>query len=92
MPSGQTYIVAKTGFLLAAVILPYQVITAEFMGMLKWLTDECNNTLQLNEYRKAGVERQQPKQTMFLGQKIDPETGELLEENTGEGGEDNEAV
>ncbi len=40
--AGKAYIVAKTGFILMAVIMPYDVITKDFVEQLKDLTRNCN--------------------------------------------------
>ena len=40
-PGGTPYIVAKAGFLLQAVIMPYDVISQQFVDNLKRLTEQC---------------------------------------------------
>lgn len=74
--SGTPYIVAKAGFLLQAVIMPYDVINQQFVDKLQELTRECAISLDL---RKQEAERATtaPDQTSL---NIDPDTGELIDE------------
>ena len=58
---GTPYIVAKAGFLLQAVIMPYDVINQQFVESLQDLTRECEFSLSEKErrertgFRKAGI-------------------------------------
>lgn len=44
-PDGDSYIVAKNGMLIAAVIMPYKVISESFVDMLENVTRECRRAL-----------------------------------------------
>lgn len=87
-PQGTPYIVAKAGFLLQAVIMPYDVITAGFVERLQRLARDCAFTLDLRrqeEERAAAREAAgDPAQCAF---NVDASTGEVLEDE-GEAGED----
>lgn len=87
-PQGTPYIVAKAGFLLQAVIMPYDVITAGFVERLQRLARDCAFTLDLRrqeEERAAAHEAAgDPAQCTF---NVDTSTGEVLEDE-GEAGED----
>ena len=82
-PSGTPYIVAKAGFLLQAVIMPHDVINAQFVERLQELTRQCAFSLDLREQERARAAEEQPKQYTFG---VDLETGEVIEES--EAGED----
>ena len=86
-PNGTPYIVAKAGFLLQAVIMPYDVINAGFVERLQRLARDCAFTLDLRrqeEERAAAHEAAgDPAQCTF---NVDASTGEVLEES--EAGED----
>lgn len=71
-PSGMPYIVAKAGFLLQAVIMPYKVISQQFVDKLKKLTEQCVLSLKLLEKEEAGSE--EPERYSL---NIDPTTGEI---------------
>lgn len=74
-PFGAPYIVAKAGFLLQAVIMPCDVISAQFVQRLQELTRQCAVSLDLREQER---ERQAAADT--AGQfKVDPETGAIIE-------------
>lgn len=74
-PFGAPYIVAKAGFLLQAVIMPCDVISAQFVQRLQELTRQCAVSLDLREQER---ERQATADT--AGQfKVDPETGAIIE-------------
>lgn len=49
---GTPYIVAKAGFLLQAVIMPYDVINQQFVESLQGLTRECEFSLSEKERRE----------------------------------------
>ena len=44
-PDGQTYVVAKAGLLIAAVIFPYKVVTEQFVTRLEEITRESRRAL-----------------------------------------------
>lgn len=48
-PSGTPYIVAKAGFLLQAVIMPFDVISQQFVERLQELTEQCAVSLDLRQ-------------------------------------------
>lgn len=48
-PQGVPYIVAKTGFFLAAVIMPYNVINEKFVYQVSALAQQCRRTLEKRE-------------------------------------------
>lgn len=83
-PFGAPYIVAKAGFLLQAVIMPCDVISAQFVQRLQELTRQCAVSLDLREQereRQAAVES--------AGQfKVDPETGAIIEPESEAGDDD----
>ena len=74
-PFGAPYIVAKAGFLLQAVIMPCDVISAQFVQRLQELTRQCAVSLDLREQ-----ERERQAAAESAGQfKVDPETGAIIE-------------
>ena len=75
-PGGTPYIVAKAGFLLQAVIMPYDVISQQFVDNLKRLTEQCALSLDLREREKALARAAEPKQFSL---NVDPATGEIVE-------------
>ena len=44
-PDGQTYVAAKAGLLIAAVIFPYKVVNEKFVTRLEEITRECRRVL-----------------------------------------------
>ena len=78
-PGGTPYIVAKAGFLLQAVIMPYDVISQQFVDNLKRLTEQCVLSLDLREREKALAHAAEPEQ-YFLN--VDPATGEIVEDES----------
>ena len=44
-PDGQSYIAAKAGLLIAAVIFPYKVVNEKFVTRLEEITRECRRVL-----------------------------------------------
>lgn len=82
-PSGTPYIVAKAGFMLQAVIMPYDVINAGFVERLQRLARDCAFALELRrqeEERAAAREgTDDPAQRAF---NVDASTGELLEDES----------
>lgn len=76
-PSGTPYIVAKAGFLLQAVIMPYDAINEEFVYHLRDLAEQCAISLDLRKLAQAAVGN--PEQLQIPD--VDPETGEIREES-----------
>jgi hypothetical protein len=79
MPSA---IVAKAGFLLQAVIMPYDVINQQFVESLQDLTRECEFSLSEKERREREARDRftftEPEQCSL---NVDPDTGEVVEES-----------
>lgn len=79
---GTPYIVAKAGFLLQAVIMPYDVINQQFVESLQDLTRECEFSLSEKERREREARDRftftEPKQCSL---NVDPDTGEVVEES-----------
>lgn len=71
-PGGTPYIVAKAGFLLQAVIMPYDVISQQFVDNLKRLTEQCVLSLDLRERKKALAHAAEPEQYSL---NVDPTCG-----------------
>ena len=78
---GTPYIVAKAGFLLQAVIMPYDVINQQFVESLQDLTRECEFSLSEKERREREARDRftftEPEQCSL---NVDPDTGEVVEE------------
>mgnify|MGYP000841031953 CR=1 FL=1 len=78
---GAPYIVAKAGFLLQAVIMPYDVINQQFVESLQDLTRECEFSLSEKERREREARDRftftEPEQCSL---NVDPNTGEVVEE------------
>lgn len=81
-PNGTPYIVAKAGFLLQAVIMPYDVINAGFVERLQRLARDCAFALDLRRQEEEQAAAREvlgdPAQCTF---NVDTSTGELLEES-----------
>lgn len=75
---GAPYIVAKAGFLLQAVIMPYDVINQQFVESLQGLTRDCEFTLQEKERAERARAAGDPEQFAL---NIDPDTGEITDES-----------
>lgn len=79
---GAPYIVAKAGFLLQAVIMPYDVINQQFVESLQSLTRECEFSLSEKERREREARDRftftEPEQCSL---NVDPDTGEVVEES-----------
>lgn len=79
---GTPYIVAKAGFLLQAVIMPYDVINQQFVESLQALTRECEFALSEKERREREARDHfaatEPEQFAL---NVDPNTGEVVEES-----------
>ena len=93
MPSGKTYIAVKAGFLLYAVIMPYNALNETFVTQIEKLTRQCRITFDRMEAVRKAAEANEPQQQsiMFAGKAVDPSTGEILEE-TEDGSEDGNAI
>jgi len=78
---GAPYIVAKAGFLLQAVIMPYDVINQQFVESLRDLTRECEFSLSEKERREREARDRftftEPEQCSL---NVDPNTSEVVEE------------
>lgn len=74
-PSGRSYIVAKAGLLLQAVIMPYDIIDYQFVKHLKKLTEQCTVSLNL---RKHEVERSTTAEPKQCSLNFDTETGKII--------------
>lgn len=87
-PNGTPYIVAKAGFLLQAVIMPYDVINAGFVERLQRLARDCAFALDLRRQEEEQAAAREaagdPAQCAF---NVDASTGEVLEDE-GEAGEE----
>lgn len=80
-PSGTPYIVAKAGFMLQAVIMPYDAINAQFVKRLQELAEQCAVSLDLRELEKEAADD--------LAQfRVDPSTSEIVEPESGAGEDD----
>ena len=75
---GAPYIVAKAGFLLQAVIMPYDVISQQFVDGLQRLTKQCAVSLDL---RKQEAEREKAAEPEQYSLNVNPETGEIIGES-----------
>ena len=75
---GAPYIVAKAGFLLQAVIMPYDVINQQFVESLQGLTRDCEFTLREKERTERARAAGDPEQFAL---NIDPDTGEIMDES-----------
>lgn len=62
-PDGISYIVAKTGLLIAAVIFPYKVVNETFVTRLEEVTRECRRVLDAPPART--LERDTEQGNMF---------------------------
>ncbi len=77
-PSGTPYIVAKAGFLLQAVIMPFDVINQQFVEKLQELTRECALSLDLRKQEAERANAAAPEQCSL---KVDPDTGEIIDKS-----------
>lgn len=88
---GAPYIVAKAGFLLQAVIMPYDVINQQFVESLQGLTRECEFTLSEKE-RKEREARDHFTEPEQYALNVDPDTGEIVEESEVAGNEQSASI
>lgn len=70
-PGGTPYIVAKAGFMLQAVIMPYDAINVQFVKRLQELAEQCAVSLDLREREKEAADGM----AQF---RVDPSTGEVI--------------
>ena len=66
----------RQGFLLQAVIMPYDVISQQFVDNLKRLTEQCGLSLELREREKELARAAEPEQYSL---NVDPATCEIVE-------------
>lgn len=71
---GQPYFALKMGFLLLAIIMPYDIIKSEFVMQVEDFGAKCRGALELKGER-ARTARQYA---------FDPETGEIMQDSAGE--------
>lgn len=64
-PDGQSYIAAKTGLLIAAVIFPYNVVKEKFVTRLEEVTRECRRALDARTANSGLMERDDAQGTML---------------------------
>lgn len=64
-PGGQSYVAAKTGLLIAAVIFPYSVVNEKFVTRLEEVTRECRRALDTRQTHSGPMERDEEQRTMF---------------------------
>lgn len=74
-PGGKPYIVAKAGFLLQAVILPNDIITAQFVHGVQDLARQCAAALAEKEEKRRREDIIDPQYSF----NVDPETGEVID-------------
>lgn len=74
-PNGAPYIVAKVGFFLVAVIMPYNVINKQFVLQLATLANRCNKAL--NEKINAGYQITAKDESQYK-MEVDDRTGEVI--------------
>ncbi len=74
-PQGMTYIVAKTGLFVAAVIMPYSVINDKFVYQLSELAQQCRRALEVQKMARPAAEPADETQYRIS---IDESTGEII--------------
>lgn len=74
-PQGTPYIVAKTGFFLAAVIMPYNVINEKFVYHLSALARQCSRALAEKKIDRPAAEAIDETQYRIS---VDESTGEII--------------
>ena len=75
-PKGTPYIVAKTGFFLAAVIMPYSVINDKFVYQLSELAQQCRRALEVQKMAHPAAEPTDETQCRI---NVDESTGEIID-------------
>lgn len=80
-PGGQTYIAAKAGFILYAIIMPYNALNDTFVLQVEKLARLCRTAFDKAEAARIATAEREPQQQsmMFDGKQIDPDTGEILD-------------
>lgn len=87
MSGGTTYIAAKVGLLLYAVIFPYDPLTEEFVTQTEKLSRQCRVAFDKKEASKNRIViDEDPKQQVFTsdGKRVDTDSGEILENTDSE--------
>lgn len=74
-PQGMTYIVAKTGLFVAAVIMPYNVINEKFVYHLSALARQCSRALAEKKIDRPATEAIDKTQHRI---NVDESTGEII--------------
>lgn len=74
-PHGMTYIVAKTGLFLAAVIMPYSVINEKFVNQLSALAQQCRRALEIQQAAATA----DPGDDSQYQINVDESTGEIID-------------
>lgn len=75
-PKGTPYIVAKTGFFLAAVIMPYSVINDKFVYQLSELAQQCRRALEVQKMARPAADPVDETQCRI---NVDESTGEIID-------------
>lgn len=75
-PQGTPYIVAKTGFFLAAVIMPYSVINDKFVYQLSELAQQCRRALEVQKMARPAADPVDETQCRI---NVDESTGEIID-------------
>lgn len=75
-PDGLSYIVAKTGLLIAAVIFPYSVVNEKFVTRLEEVTRESRRVLNQPPVYRHTLERDPAQGTMFEAEQTTAEEEE----------------
>ena len=75
-PQGTPYIVAKTGFFLAAVIMPYSVINDKFVYQLSELAQQCRRALEVQKMARPTADPVDETQCRI---NVDENTGEIID-------------
>lgn len=74
-PQGMTYIVAKTGLFVTAVIMPYNVINEKFVYHLSALARQCSRALAEKKIGRPAAEAIDKTQYRI---NVDESTGEII--------------
>lgn len=75
-PQGMTYIVAKTGLFVAAVIMPYSVINDKFVYQLSELAQQCRRALEVQKMARPAADPVDETQCRI---NVDESTGEIID-------------
>ena len=83
-PYGRPYFAAKMGFLLLAIIMPYDIIKPEFVDGMELFCTRCRRALAVKGIRKLSTPSAQQygidEDGTITPHDINPETGEITEE------------